>query len=206
MRRRTGSRTTCSGRTCTPRRRPAPGSCRRRCGSRRHRCLLRRRSRGEGRTHCLRTRRPRTWRARRASAARRGVRGRRGGRRRASQRLERLPGRRGSAETLQGTAHPMGRPYRLESLSLRAHHRRSPGGATTVLCELRILASKELDSKQLLCVVFAGDARLPERLRSQELLPLGSRIRRRLASTTPPATSCSPASTTCSPLPETPRS
>jgi type II secretory pathway predicted ATPase ExeA len=51
---------------------------------------------------------------------------------------------------------------------------------TTVLCELRILASKELDSKQLLCVVFAGDARLPERLRSQELLPLGSRIRRRL--------------------------
>jgi energy-coupling factor transporter ATP-binding protein EcfA2 len=36
---------------------------------------------------------------------------------------------------------------------------------TTVLCELRILASKELDSKQLSCVVFAGDARLPERLR-----------------------------------------
>jgi len=35
-------------------------------------------------------------------------------------------------------------------------------------------------SKQLLCVVFAGDARLPERLRSAELLPLGSRIRRRL--------------------------
>jgi general secretion pathway protein A len=28
--------------------------------------------------------------------------------------------------------------------------------------------------------VFAGDARLPERLRSAELLPLGSRIRRRL--------------------------
>jgi general secretion pathway protein A len=51
---------------------------------------------------------------------------------------------------------------------------------TTVLCELRILASKELDSKQLLCVVFAGDARLPERLRCPELLPLGSRIRRRL--------------------------
>ena len=51
---------------------------------------------------------------------------------------------------------------------------------TTVLSELRILASKDLDSKQLLCVVFAGDARLPERLRSAELLPLGSRIRRRL--------------------------
>jgi type II secretory pathway predicted ATPase ExeA len=52
---------------------------------------------------------------------------------------------------------------------------------TTVLCELRILASKDFDSRQLLCVVFAGDARLPERLRSAELLPLGSRIRRRLA-------------------------
>jgi general secretion pathway protein A len=51
---------------------------------------------------------------------------------------------------------------------------------TPVLCELRILASKDLDSKQLLCVVFAGDARLPERLRAPELQPLGSRIRRRL--------------------------
>ena len=50
----------------------------------------------------------------------------------------------------------------------------------TVFNELRTLASKDLDSKQLLCVVFAGDARLPERFRSQELLPLGSRIRRRL--------------------------
>jgi type II secretory pathway predicted ATPase ExeA len=52
---------------------------------------------------------------------------------------------------------------------------------TSVLCELRILASKDFDSRQLLCVVFAGDGRLPERLRSAELLPLGSRIRRRLA-------------------------
>jgi len=51
---------------------------------------------------------------------------------------------------------------------------------TPVLNELRVLASKELDSRQLLCVVFAGDARLPERLRTPELLPLGSRIRRRL--------------------------
>jgi type II secretory pathway predicted ATPase ExeA len=49
-----------------------------------------------------------------------------------------------------------------------------------VLNELRILASKDLDSKQLLCVVFAGDARLQDRLRTTELLPLGSRIRRRL--------------------------
>ena len=51
---------------------------------------------------------------------------------------------------------------------------------TTVLSELRILASKDFDSKQLLCVVFSGDARLPERLRTAELLPIGSRIRRRL--------------------------
>ena len=51
---------------------------------------------------------------------------------------------------------------------------------TTVFNELRVLASKELDSRQLLCVVFAGDARLPERLRAADLLPLGSRIRRRL--------------------------
>jgi type II secretory pathway predicted ATPase ExeA len=50
-----------------------------------------------------------------------------------------------------------------------------------VFNELRTLASKDLDSKQLLCVIFAGDARLPERLRSADLLPLGSRIRRRLA-------------------------
>lgn len=51
---------------------------------------------------------------------------------------------------------------------------------TQVLCELRILASKDFDARQLLCVVFAGDGRLPERLRTPELLPLGSRIRRRL--------------------------
>jgi len=52
---------------------------------------------------------------------------------------------------------------------------------TAVFSELRILASKDLDSKQLLCVVFAGDLRLPERLRTPDLLPLGSRVRRRLA-------------------------
>lgn len=51
---------------------------------------------------------------------------------------------------------------------------------TTVFSELRVLASKELDSRQLLCVVFAGDARLTDRLRTPDLLPLGSRIRRRI--------------------------
>lgn len=50
----------------------------------------------------------------------------------------------------------------------------------SVFAELRMLASKEFDSRSLLCVVFAGDQRLPERLRHPELIPLGSRIRRRL--------------------------
>jgi type II secretory pathway predicted ATPase ExeA len=50
----------------------------------------------------------------------------------------------------------------------------------SVFTELRVLASKELDTRQLLCVVLAGDARLVERLRSPDLLPIGSRIRRRL--------------------------
>jgi general secretion pathway protein A len=51
---------------------------------------------------------------------------------------------------------------------------------TAVFNELRVLASKDLDSRQLLCIVLAGDSRLVERLRTAELLPLGSRIRRRL--------------------------
>lgn len=51
---------------------------------------------------------------------------------------------------------------------------------TNVFNELRILTSKSFDSEQLLCVVFAGDQRLPERFRHPDLLPLGSRIRRRL--------------------------
>jgi len=51
---------------------------------------------------------------------------------------------------------------------------------SSVFNEIRILASKELDSRCLLCVIFAGDQRLPSRLRNADLLPLGSRIRRRL--------------------------
>ena len=50
----------------------------------------------------------------------------------------------------------------------------------SVLTELRVLASKEFDTRQLLCVVLAGDSRLLDRLRDPDLLPLGSRIRRRL--------------------------
>jgi type II secretory pathway predicted ATPase ExeA len=50
-----------------------------------------------------------------------------------------------------------------------------------VLNELRLLSSARLDSHLLLTVVLAGDQRLIERFRSEELLPLGSRMRVRLA-------------------------
>jgi type II secretory pathway predicted ATPase ExeA len=49
-----------------------------------------------------------------------------------------------------------------------------------VLSELRLMASAQFDSQPLLCVVLAGDARLPDKLRREELIPLGSRIRMRL--------------------------
>jgi type II secretory pathway predicted ATPase ExeA len=50
-----------------------------------------------------------------------------------------------------------------------------------VLAELRLLACARLDSHILLTVVLAGDGRLIERFRSDELLPLASRIRVRSA-------------------------
>jgi len=50
-----------------------------------------------------------------------------------------------------------------------------------VLSELRLLASARFDSQPLLCVVLAGDHRLVDSLRREELIPLGSRIRTRLA-------------------------
>ncbi|MCL2660559.1 MAG: ATP-binding protein, partial [Acidobacteriaceae bacterium] len=49
-----------------------------------------------------------------------------------------------------------------------------------VLSELRMLASAKLDSVNLLTVVLAGDMRLVDRLRSEEFLPLASRMRVRL--------------------------
>ncbi len=49
-----------------------------------------------------------------------------------------------------------------------------------VLSELRTLSSTHFDSRLLLSVVLAGDGRLAEGLRREELLPLGSRIRARL--------------------------
>jgi len=49
------------------------------------------------------------------------------------------------------------------------------------LLELRLLASARFDSQPLLAVVLAGDGRLAEALARDELLPLGTRIRVRLA-------------------------
>lgn len=49
-----------------------------------------------------------------------------------------------------------------------------------VLSELRVLTSTCFDSRAILTVVLAGDARLPEMFRSEELMPLGSRMRVRL--------------------------
>ena len=49
-----------------------------------------------------------------------------------------------------------------------------------VFAELRILASKDFDSMSLLSVVFAGDARLTDRFRHPDMVPLGTRIKRRL--------------------------
>jgi type II secretory pathway predicted ATPase ExeA len=50
-----------------------------------------------------------------------------------------------------------------------------------VLSELRLLSSMQFDSRTLLSVVLAGDNRLTDKLRREDLLPLGSRIRTRLA-------------------------
>src|SRR5579859_182836 len=52
--------------------------------------------------------------------------------------------------------------------------------SSAVLSELRLLSSTHFDSKIILSVVLAGDQRLSERLRRDDLLPLGSRIRSRL--------------------------
>ena len=49
-----------------------------------------------------------------------------------------------------------------------------------VLNELRFLGSTRFDSRQILTVVLAGDTRLLESFRNDDLLPLGSRIRTRL--------------------------
>ena len=51
---------------------------------------------------------------------------------------------------------------------------------SVVLNELRFLASKDFDSRALLTVVLCGDGRLPAKFRTDDLLPVASRIRTRL--------------------------
>jgi type II secretory pathway predicted ATPase ExeA len=48
---------------------------------------------------------------------------------------------------------------------------------TMVLNEMRLLSSRDYDSRTLLYVILAGDARLREKLKTEDLLPLKSRIR-----------------------------
>jgi type II secretory pathway predicted ATPase ExeA len=52
-----------------------------------------------------------------------------------------------------------------------------------VLSELRLLSSADFDATSLLTVVLAGDGRLVELLRHEDLIPLGTRIRTRLQTT-----------------------
>ena len=49
-----------------------------------------------------------------------------------------------------------------------------------VISELRLLASADFDSRSLLTVVLCGDSRLLGMLKTEELLPVASRIRARL--------------------------
>jgi general secretion pathway protein A len=48
---------------------------------------------------------------------------------------------------------------------------------TCVLNELRLLTSTQFDSHLLLSIILAGDQRLNDKLRRDELIPLGSRMR-----------------------------
>lgn len=51
---------------------------------------------------------------------------------------------------------------------------------SSVLCELRLLSSADLDSRSILTIILAGDQRLAARLQELDLLPIASRIRSRL--------------------------
>ena len=51
---------------------------------------------------------------------------------------------------------------------------------STVLSELRLLSSADLDSRSILAIVLSGDQRLVSRMADLDLLPIASRIRARL--------------------------
>ncbi|MBS4020120.1 MAG: hypothetical protein KGZ68_17995 [Dechloromonas sp.] len=81
-------------------------------------------------------------------------------------------------------------PPRVENFCWRIEHAQIKEGGFAMIhgdpgtgksVALRLLASARFDSQPLLCIVLAGDARLSEKLRREELIPLGSRIRTRLA-------------------------
>ena len=55
------------------------------------------------------------------------------------------------------------------------------GYALSIPCPSTTLGYIPFDSRQILTVVLAGDTRLPEKFRQEELLALGSRIRTRLS-------------------------
>ncbi len=76
---------------------------------------------------------------------------------------------------------------------------------TAVLSELRILASKDFDARQLLCVVLVGDARLPSASAPLSSSPSARASDAASCSTTLRATSCSPPSSTCWRPPAIPR-
>lgn len=59
--------------------------------------------------------------------------------------------------------------------------------SASVLCELRLLSSADLDSRSILTVILAGDGRLTAKLDEPDLLPLASRVRARLRTDPLPA-------------------
>ncbi|TFG74436.1 MAG: general secretion pathway protein GspA, partial [Chrysiogenales bacterium] len=52
--------------------------------------------------------------------------------------------------------------------------------SAAALCELRMLTSDQLDSRSILTVVLCGDERLTQKLQTDDLLPVASRVRCRL--------------------------
>lgn len=52
--------------------------------------------------------------------------------------------------------------------------------SAAALCEVRMLASDQLDSRSILTVVLCGDERLTQKLQTDDLLPVASRVRCRL--------------------------
>jgi type II secretory pathway predicted ATPase ExeA len=51
---------------------------------------------------------------------------------------------------------------------------------SSCLNEVRLLSSTHFDSQCILTSILCGDTRLPERMRSEELISLGTRLRSRL--------------------------